>query len=647
MLESDVLDDSTCLMLLEDVRGNALNLSDQGMQHDPGVPNGQATQAIIPNNAAFQTEDLDTYDSNCDDISNAKAFLMANISNYGSDFILEVPHIETYLNDMENQSVHAMQDFEQTPVLDVTDNEITEASKELSKVSLVNESLKMIKLHLANFDKVELLVYVRDTCPDAIKLSAKKVAATPKNNVKKVRFAEPLTSSSNIKQNDRISQTPSRNMKNKVEAQPRKVNNKNRVVEPIRDVDVKQSQLNANYELICATWNRSQLMNFVSKFLGSIRFEKDQIARIIRYGDYQLGNVTILEVYYVEGLGHNLFSVEAARTMLIFSKALIFLWAEAINTACYTQKRSLICLQYNKTPYELMQDKKSDLSFFHVSGSLSYPTNDNDDLGPRLHSLTPATSSSGLVSNPVSQQHCIPPNRDAWDRLFEPMFDEYFNPPIIVVSIVPVAATQRAVDLDDSHVPTSIDQDASSKKPKNFKQPMTDPSWIDAIQEEIYEFERLQVSELVPCPEKFMLIKQKWIYKVKTNEFSGVTPYYLPKVQEYVLVKPHHVIAPGLSSNSSKESYGLNGMVHNYYLEEAKKKTQYKNRNLKPRKMLSTRTHHTPNACTPKPRSNNQMSRNWLTSKSSEETLKVVPKADHSKNPSSFSNSKHFVCSTS
>ncbi|GKD37864.1 integrase, catalytic region, zinc finger, CCHC-type containing protein [Tanacetum coccineum] len=70
---------------------------------DPGVPDGQAVQTIIPNNAAFQTEDLDTYDSDCDDISNAKAVLMANISNYGSDVISEVPHSETYLNDMENQ----------------------------------------------------------------------------------------------------------------------------------------------------------------------------------------------------------------------------------------------------------------------------------------------------------------------------------------------------------------------------------------------------------------------------------------------------------------------------------------------------------------------------------------------------------------
>ncbi|GKA15596.1 hypothetical protein Tco_0695343 [Tanacetum coccineum] len=77
-----------------------------------------------------------------------------------------------------------------------------------------------------------------------------------------------------------------------------------------------------------------------------------------------------------------------------------------------------------------------------------------------------------------------------------------------------------------------------------------------------------------------------------------VTPHYLPKVRESVLAKPNHVITPGLSRNSSKESYGSNDMAHNYYLEEAKKKTQDKNRNLKPREMPSARTHHSLNTCT-------------------------------------------------
>ncbi|GJX11156.1 integrase, catalytic region, zinc finger, CCHC-type containing protein [Tanacetum coccineum] len=90
---------------------------------DLRVLDGQAVQTIIPNNAAFQTEDLDTYDSDYNDISNSKAVLMANISNYGSDVILEVPHSETYLNDMENQSVHEMQDFEQRLNIDLSSRE--------------------------------------------------------------------------------------------------------------------------------------------------------------------------------------------------------------------------------------------------------------------------------------------------------------------------------------------------------------------------------------------------------------------------------------------------------------------------------------------------------------------------------------------
>ncbi|GKB93895.1 hypothetical protein Tco_0980032 [Tanacetum coccineum] len=70
---------------------------------DPRVPDGQAVQTIIPNTAAFQTEDLDTYDSDCDDISNAQAKLMANISNYGSDVISE----EKANKEQNNESVTA------------------------------------------------------------------------------------------------------------------------------------------------------------------------------------------------------------------------------------------------------------------------------------------------------------------------------------------------------------------------------------------------------------------------------------------------------------------------------------------------------------------------------------------------------------
>nr|GEX04286.1 hypothetical protein [Tanacetum cinerariifolium] len=73
--------------------------------------------------------------------------------------------------------------------------------------------------------------------------------------------------------------------------------------------------------------------------------------------------------------------VEAARTMLIFSCAPLFLWAEAITTAYLTQNRSIIHRRFNKTPYELINERKLDISFLHVFGALCYPKNDREDIG--------------------------------------------------------------------------------------------------------------------------------------------------------------------------------------------------------------------------------------------------------------------------
>ncbi|GKE52836.1 retrovirus-related pol polyprotein from transposon TNT 1-94, partial [Tanacetum coccineum] len=148
--------------------------------------------------------------------------------------------------------------------------------------------------------------------------------------------------------------------------------------------------------------------------------------------------------------------VEAARTMLIFSKALLFLWAEAINTACYTQNRSLIRLRYNKRTRIILET-------IHVTfDELTAMASEQFSSGPGLHYMTPATSSTRLVPNPVSQQPCILPKIDDWDRLFQPMFDEYFNPPLIAVSSVQEAVAPRADVLAYSPVSTSIDQDALS-----------------------------------------------------------------------------------------------------------------------------------------------------------------------------------------
>nr|GEW54253.1 integrase, catalytic region, zinc finger, CCHC-type, peptidase aspartic, catalytic [Tanacetum cinerariifolium] len=73
--------------------------------------------------------------------------------------------------------------------------------------------------------------------------------------------------------------------------------------------------------------------------------------------------------------------IEVARTMLIYAKAPLFLWAEAVATACYTQNRSIIRLRQDKKPNELLYDKLPDLSFFYVFGALCYLTNDSENLG--------------------------------------------------------------------------------------------------------------------------------------------------------------------------------------------------------------------------------------------------------------------------
>ncbi|GJR86417.1 retrovirus-related pol polyprotein from transposon TNT 1-94 [Tanacetum coccineum] len=154
--------------------------------------------------------------------------------------------------------------------------------------------------------------------------------------------------------------------------------------------------------------------------------------------------------------------VEAARTMLIFSKALLSLWAEAVATTCYTQTRSLIQKCHNKTPYELLHDRKPDLSYLHVFGALCYPTNDSEDLGSVPKLLTPGTISSGLVQNIPFSTLYVPPTKNDWEILFQPMIDEYLNPPPGVDLQVPAVIAPEPAVSPSTPSSTTIDQDAPS-----------------------------------------------------------------------------------------------------------------------------------------------------------------------------------------
>ncbi|GJU67703.1 retrovirus-related pol polyprotein from transposon TNT 1-94 [Tanacetum coccineum] len=113
--------------------------------------------------------------------------------------------------------------------------------------------------------------------------------------------------------------------------------------------------------------------------------------------------------------------VEAAQTMLIFSKTQEFLWAKAIAIACFTQNRSIIRTRYNKTPYEVIRGRKPNIQYFHVFESLCYLTNDRDDLGK----IKPKAD---IDSSEDSQS--VPSKTDL-DNLFGPLYEEYYatSPP--------------------------------------------------------------------------------------------------------------------------------------------------------------------------------------------------------------------------
>ncbi|GJT84022.1 copia protein [Tanacetum coccineum] len=91
---------------------------------NPGISEALVAQQTIPQNSAFQTEDLDAYDSDCDDLSSAKAVLMANLSSCDPEVLSEVPYSDSYPNDMINQDVQEMHYSEQTHIGDFQDNEI-------------------------------------------------------------------------------------------------------------------------------------------------------------------------------------------------------------------------------------------------------------------------------------------------------------------------------------------------------------------------------------------------------------------------------------------------------------------------------------------------------------------------------------------
>nr|GEV56295.1 putative ribonuclease H-like domain-containing protein [Tanacetum cinerariifolium] len=313
---------------------------------DPGVPNGQVVQTIIPN-AAFQTEDLDTYDSDCDGISNAKAVLMANIFHYGSDLISKVPHSETYLNDIENQSVHAMQDFKQSPVVDFSDNEIHSDSNIISYSQYLQEtqlatvqdttlqaqqdslilfvieqmSKQMIN-HVNNWEKANKEQNNESVTADLERYKERVKTFEQRLNINLSSREKMIDSQMDgmIKEKialkeqvDSLEQNLSKQIKEKkcllqtfTVFKSESKENEDKYMKNEIDLEKKLKELD---NIIFKVGQSAQTVHMLTKpqvFYDNIH---KLALGLWGYDDYQLGNVTISRVYYVEGLGHNLFSV--------------------------------------------------------------------------------------------------------------------------------------------------------------------------------------------------------------------------------------------------------------------------------------------------------------------------------------------------
>ncbi|GJR33440.1 integrase, catalytic region, zinc finger, CCHC-type containing protein [Tanacetum coccineum] len=136
------------LLVQAQASGQILHEEELAFLADPGIPEGQAIQTVITHNAAYQADDLDAYDSDCDEFNTAKVSLMANLSHYGSDALTEVHNHDNVNNNMINQAVQVMPSSEQSNVVNHLETKITNA--------LILSVIEQLKTQVVNCTKINL-----------------------------------------------------------------------------------------------------------------------------------------------------------------------------------------------------------------------------------------------------------------------------------------------------------------------------------------------------------------------------------------------------------------------------------------------------------------------------------------------------------
>nr|GFA86401.1 hypothetical protein [Tanacetum cinerariifolium] len=107
---------------------------------DPGTTESSSNQNVVTTNAAYQADDLDAYDSDCDELNSAKIALMANLSHYGSNNLAEVNNQDNMTNHLIHQEMHVPSTSEQSTILPQLKTKITSDSNIISYSQYMNES---------------------------------------------------------------------------------------------------------------------------------------------------------------------------------------------------------------------------------------------------------------------------------------------------------------------------------------------------------------------------------------------------------------------------------------------------------------------------------------------------------------------------
>ncbi|GKC20070.1 retrovirus-related pol polyprotein from transposon TNT 1-94 [Tanacetum coccineum] len=337
---------------------------------------------------------------------------------------------------------------------------------------------------------LELLIIVRQTCSrinnSGVKMSTSASGSQPSGNTKK----------------NKIQRTASSTQKNKVEAYPRiiksSLRNKNCFVEPKGNANVQYSKLNANFESLCVKCNGCTLSD--NHDLCVLDFINDDILFQPLFDELLTPPPSV---------NHPAPEVIALITEVVAPKPVASTDSPSLTTVDQDAPSPSNSQTTPKTQSPIIpndvEEDNHDLDVAHMNNDRFFGI-------PIPENHSEASSSSDVI--PTIVQIAAPYSEHLTKLTKDHPLDN------IIGELERLVSTR--LQLYEQALFCYYDAFLSSVEPKSYKDALTQSCWIEAMQEELNEFERLEVWELVPRLDKVMVITLKWIYKVKLDEIGGI-----------------------------------------------------------------------------------------------------------------------------